>query len=157
MKIQVQLHQNRALPGTFQVSSDDGLSVLLGPVPCLGKADNNDAAQHGNPSRDPTRPFGDTPTGSYTIVAIVSHSGETDLHTYGAFPSLLLDPQSGQALVAKQAGREGLMIHGGAPAAGGGLRPTHGCIRLSEASQQGLIQLIGSAPLNTLTVTVSQT
>lgn len=157
MRIQIQLHQNRVLPGTFQVSSDDGSSVLLGPVPCLGKADNNDAALHHNPNRDPTKQFGDTPTGTFAVAAMVPHSGETDLHTYGHFPSLLLDPQSGQALAAKHAGREGLMIHGGAPSATGGLRPTHGCIRLSDASQQSLIQLIGNAPLNTLTVTVAET
>ncbi|HEV2687303.1 MAG TPA: L,D-transpeptidase [Bryobacteraceae bacterium] len=156
MRIQVALHKDRTVPGSFQVLADADSTVLFGPVPCLGKADNQDAAQHQNPTRDPKRPFGDTPTGGYNVAAIVSHQGETDLHTYGAFPSLLLDPQSGDALTAKQNGREGIMIHGGAPSATGGLRPTHGCIRLSEASQQGLTGLVASTPLNSLTVSVSE-
>jgi hypothetical protein len=91
------------------------------------------------------------------VTLLVVHStGETDLHTYGAFPSLLLDPQSGEALIAKQNGREGLMIHGGAPSSTGGLRPTHGCIRLSEENQKALTGLLIDTPLNSLIVSVSE-
>jgi hypothetical protein len=156
MQIQVVLHKDRTQPGRFQALADAAPTVLFGPVACLGKADNNDAALHGNPTRDSKRQFGDTPTGTYHVTAMVPHSGESDLHTYGAFPSLLLDPQSGDALLAKVAGREGLMIHGGAPSATGGLRPTHGCIRLTEDSQNKLIALIATASLSSLTVSVSE-
>lgn len=157
MRIQVALHKDRTQPGRFQVLADAVSTVLFGPVACLGKADNHDAALHGNPTRDPKLQFGDTPTGDYRVAARVPHTtGETDQHTYGAFPSLLLDPQSGDALLAKHAGREGLMIHGGAPSTTGGLRPTHGCIRLSETSQKALIDLIATASLSTITVSVSE-
>ena len=137
---------------------DDDEAVLLGPVPCLGKADNKDAALHKNPKRDPAKSFGDTPTGDYSIGELVAHpKGETTLHTYGASRSILLDPQSGDALTAKNNGREGLMIHGGASSSTGGLRPTHGCIRVSEDTQKGLIGLIAPVPLDSITVSVSET
>src|SRR5260370_18245125 len=123
MRIQVVLKQNRIQLGQLTVLDDDA-AVLFGPVPCLCKADNQEAAQHGNPARDSTRSFGDTPTGDYSIAELVTHpKGETTLHTYGASPSVLLDPQSGDALTAKTNGREGLMIHGGAPPPPRGPRP----------------------------------
>jgi hypothetical protein len=157
MRIRVVLHNQRSLPGSLTVLADTDASVLFGPVPCLGKADNRDAALHNNPARDPKRQFGDTPTGEYNVTSLVAHTtGETDLHTYGAFPSLLLDPQSGESLIAKQNGREGLMIHGGAPSNTGALRPTHGCIRLSEESQDVLTGLLIDTPLNALIVSVSE-
>ena len=157
MRIQVVLHPNRVQLGQLTVLDDDG-AALFGPVPCLGKADNQDAIQHNNPTRDPKLPFGDTPTGEYSIAELVTHAkGETTRHTYGAFPSVLLDPQSGDALTAKQNGREGLMIHGGAPSSSGGLRPTHGCVRLAEDSQKALIDLLESAPeLDSVVVAVSE-
>ena len=156
MRIQVVLHENRVQLGTLTALDDDG-SLLFGPVVCLGKADNADAAQHDNPERDPTLAFGDTPTGEYAVVELVAHpKGETTLHTYGPFPSLLLDPQSGDALTAKQNGREGLMIHGGAPSVNGGLRPTHGCIRVSDASQKALVGLVGSVELDSVVVSVRE-
>src|SRR5260370_40440130 len=125
MQIQVVLKQNRIQLGQLTVLDDDA-AVLFGPVPCLCKADNQEAAQHGNPARDSTRSFGDTPTGDYSIAELVTHpKGETTLHTYGASPSVLLDPQSGDALTAKTNGREGLMIHGGGPSPTPGPRPTH--------------------------------
>ena len=156
MRIQVVLHHDRLRPGALTVLPDAGGAALLGPVPCLGRADNEAAALHGNPDRDPKRSFGDTPTGEYRVAKTVPHSGETDIHSYGAHPSLLLDPQTGDALLAKQAKREGLMIHGGAPSTAGGLRPTHGCIRLSEDNQLALLNAVGATPLTALVVSVSE-
>src|SRR5260370_10545608 len=140
MRIQVVLKQNRIQLGQLTVLDDDA-AVLFGPVPCLCKADNQEAAQHGNPARDSTRSFGDTPTGDYSIAELVTHpKGDTTLHTYRASPSALLDPQSGDALTAKTNGREGLMIHGGAPSANRGLRPTHGCVPPSGGAHKALIR-----------------
>jgi len=156
MRIQVVLHPNRLQLGDLTVVDDDA-AMLLGPVPCLGKADNKDAGLHKNPKRDPKLPFGDTPTGEYAVAELVSHTkGETNLHTYGAHPSILLDPQSGDALAAKENHREGLMIHGGAPSSTGGLRPTHGCIRVSEDTQGALIDLITPVELDSVVVSVSE-
>ena len=139
MLIEIDLPHNRVIPGKLSAIDDRG-TLIFGPVPCLGKADGQDAALHGNPSRDPTQLFGDTPTGTYSVDELVDHPAtETDLHTYGIHPSIVLNPLSGQALVAKEQGRTGLMIHGGAPSATGGLRPTHGCVRLSEEDQGSLV------------------
>ncbi|MGA7410622.1 MAG: L,D-transpeptidase [Bryobacteraceae bacterium] len=108
-------------------------------------------------ARDPTQPFGDTPTGRYAIVELVNHTpGETRVHTYGAHPSILLDPLSGQALRAKQNGRTGLMVHGGAPPATGGLRPTNGCVRLSEDDQGSLVPLIQAVALKSISVSITE-
>jgi hypothetical protein len=155
MQIQITLRKNRTLPGQFRVMNTAATPVL-GPILCLGKADNAAANLQGNATRNPERSFGDTPTGGYAITALVPHHGETDLHTYGPHPSVLLDPQSGQALTAKTNGRTGLMIHGGVPSATGGLRPTHGCVRLSDANQNALIALITTLSLTTITVTVTE-
>src|SRR3954453_20589858 len=156
MQIHITLRKNRVLPGQFSVQSAPGPS-LLGPVSCLGKADSAAALSHGNASRDPKEPFGDTPTGGYSVTELVSHRGETDLHTYGPHPSLLLDPQSGDALISKTNGRTGLMIHGGGASASGGLRPTHGCVRLSDENQRALIALVPAAALASIAVIISET
>lgn len=74
---------------------------------------------------------------------LVAHIGsEGNIHTYGTYPSVLLDPISGDALTAKHNGRAGLMIHGGAPALDGSLRSTFGCIRVSEANERDLAALV---------------
>jgi len=155
-KIAVQLHKDRTLSGILQILDLSG-GFILGPFTCLGKADGGDAKLHGNPERNPVLPFGDTPTGKYNVVQLVSHSGgESDLHTYGSFPSVLLDPISGDALKAKKNGRAGLMIHGGGPSASGRLRPTHGCIRLSEANQRDLVSLVVQSVLSEISVVVTE-
>jgi hypothetical protein len=154
MQIKITLPHNRMNLGQLSVT-DDGGAVTFGPVPCLGRADGHDAGLHQNPTRDPALPFGDTPIGTYSVAALVDHmASETDLHTYGAHPSVLLEPLTGQALTAKQQGRTGLMIHGGAPSQTGGLRPTHGCVRLSENDQGSLMTLVTPVVLSSISVSV---
>jgi lipoprotein-anchoring transpeptidase ErfK/SrfK len=156
MRVEVTLAKNRMQVGKLQAYDDAGQPVL-GPVNCLGRADAGDAKLHGNPERNSLRPFGDTPTGYYNVVRMVSHHGsESDIHTYGTYPALLLDPVSGDALKAKQNSRSGLMIHGGAPSMSGKLRPTHGCIRLSENDQRDLVALVVGSALAASTVVVTE-
>jgi hypothetical protein len=57
----------------------------------------------------------------------------------------VLRPTGGQALTSATNGRVGLLIHGGAPGTGGRLRATHGCIRLSDKDQAGLMAAIAAA------------
>jgi hypothetical protein len=157
MRIEISLFKDRTLPGTLQAFNDDEEQVI-GPVKCLGKADNATAKLHGNPDRTTTQPFGDTPTGGYRVVQLVTHpNNETEIHTYGAYPSVLLDPVSGDALTAKDNGRSGLMIHGGAPGTGGKLRPTFGCIRVAEDDERDLAALIVHSLLASSTVRISET
>jgi L,D-transpeptidase catalytic domain len=156
MLVEVTLPSDRTLTGTLQAFDDEGARVL-GPVNCLGKADNATAKLHDNPTRDSLIPFGDTPVGTYGIVRLISHTGgESETHTYGTYPSVLLDPKSGLALKAKKNGRSGIMIHGGAASTGGKLRPTFGCIRLFENDERDLAALVLRSALASSTVSVKE-
>ena len=156
MRVEITLPKDRSTVGKLQAFDDAGQSAL-GPVNCLGRADSTDAKLHGNPQRDSLRSFGDTPTGGYRIAQLVSHQhSESDVHTYGTYPAVLLDPTAGDALKAKQNGRFGLMIHGGAPSASGKLRPTHGCVRLAENDQRDLVSIVVRSLLASSTVTVTE-
>lgn len=156
MRVEVTLPKDRSVPGKLR-AFDDADQLVLGPVNCLGRADSGDAKLHGNPERDSLHLFGDTPTGKYRIAQLMSHQrSESDIHTYGTYPAVLLDPLSGDALKAKQNGRSGLMIHGGAPSASGKLRPTHGCIRIAEADERDLVAIVLRSALATSTVLVSE-
>jgi hypothetical protein len=155
VRIEITFSQDRISVGQLQVFNDAG-APALGPVDCLGRADAQDAKLHGNPERNSTLPFGDTPVGKYSLVRLVSHSGsESDSHTYGDYPSLLLDPISGDALKAKKNGRFGLMIHGGAPSGTAKLRPTHGCVRVSEDNQRDLVAVVVQSALGSSTATIT--
>lgn len=121
------------------------LGVLLVDDPpfecrCLGLADSAAAFAHGNPKRDPLKHYGDTPLGSYEA----SLGGVMQpRRSYGPDPVVILHPSSGDAEKAALAGRSGLLIHGGDPAADGkSLRPTHGCIRVDNSSQKQLVEMI---------------
>ncbi len=65
--------------------------------------------------------------------------------SFGPHQRLDLTPTGGNALQALKNGRAGLQVHGGDPSAAGGLRPTHGCIRLSDEDQAKLIGLVQEA------------
>jgi hypothetical protein len=112
-------------------------------VPVLGKSDNAAAARRGNPSRDPTRPFGDTPAGEYACAIGRPGAVTAELERkYGPHGWIALDPIAGQALQAKRNGRFGLLIHGGALNAKGRLRPTHGCIRMFNPDLAALLRAV---------------
>lgn len=105
---------------------------------CYLKADNAAAAKSGNPTRDPTRRNGDTPLGTYR--AVVGKAYAWSPRTYGPYRVVRLEPTGGDALTAKQNGRSGLLIHGGDLASDGrSLRPTHGCVRVSNYHQAALL------------------
>jgi hypothetical protein len=116
--------------------------VLLS-MDCLGKADNQEAARRGNPTRDPTKPFGDTPTGSYHAHPFRWPTAPplADRKKYGPHGWIAIDPQSGQALTAKINGRHGLLIHSGELRAGN-LRPTFGCVRVTDEAMKKLLDLV---------------
>ena len=110
------------------IGFDNGLKIFECPV--LGKADNARAAREGNPTRDPLKPFGDTPTGLWKC----GKRGPVDpATTYGVHPVLTMLPVSGDALLAST--RSGIWLHGGSLGrnkATGFLRPTFGCLRVSD-------------------------
>lgn len=122
----------------------------IGEWPCLGKADNARAKQSGNPTRDPLKQFGDTPTGTWKVrVGTV----QTDIATYGLLAPFTLWPSGGAALESHSPTnrRTGIWIHGGALNAAGGLRPTYGCIRVHDATMDALHALARKhGPIETL-------
>jgi hypothetical protein len=86
---------------------------------------------------------GNTPTGTATGV----RSGPlSPASSYGPYQVVSLTPVSG---IIKDSGRTGFLIHGGDPCTDPSLpwyplRPTNGCIRVSNANQLLLKNSIGS-------------
>lgn len=151
--ILVQLKADRTVYGTLSVT-DNARTPLAGPFDVLGKADNAAARARGNPDRDPTLSYGDTPAGRYRAYTNALARTPVNDRTYGPQGVITLDPISGQAKVAKTNGRWGLLIHGGELNAAGRLRPTFGCLRLSNASMQ---EVLGAIPVDeAIEVTVSE-
>ncbi len=130
LRIAVSLPVNRWKEGRLRLYEDD---ALLLDVPARGKADDTAAALNGNPSRDPTRPYGDTPAGGYQPVAVVVRRQVTPGIGAAWIP---MQGASGDAWKALQNGRTGLGIHAGR--GDGDLVATKGCIRLRDADFSAL-------------------
>lgn len=117
---------------------DDSMG-MCGAWPCLGKSSNAEAAANDNPQRLSTLRNGDTPTGTYQLLAVRSEgTAPGAIHSYGPNPVIALNPTSGDALTAKINGREGFLIHGGDLSITGALRPTFGCVRVSNPDMAAL-------------------
>lgn len=135
--IDVQLPADRTGLGRLRLL-DSSDAAVFGPIPAYGKADNAAARAHGNPTRDPLKPWGDTPLGVYRCTLATVAVTPTIERKYGPFGYIVLDPLSGPALVARQNGRFGLLIHAGALNAQGKLRPTFGCVRIADGDMKNL-------------------
>jgi len=146
LQIVVQLPLDRTKTGTLRLIGDAG-NTLAGPYDVLAKADNGTAMAHGNPNRDPLQPYGDTPEGVYSVPRAIAAGGGTSYsaHSYGPYGALVLQPSSGEAATAAAAGRVGLLIHSGDPGQTEPLRPTHGCLRLSNDSMNALMAALSTA------------
>jgi hypothetical protein len=142
--IEVQLPQDRTKAGSVKLVDDQG-KTIAGPFPALGKADGQTAAGKGNPSRSPTQPYGDTPTGTYKIEGFQQPKDAEDARLRGPFGKISMTPTGGQAAIASANGRTGLQIHGGVVGAGGKLRPTNGCVRLSNQDMASLLTAVTQA------------
>lgn len=142
----VKLNPDRTKGGTLTIVNEDG-KTLLGPLPVLGKAAMNTAAEKKNPKALATLPFGDTPEGTYVMRHIRSTS-DLNQKSYGPNGAIVLEPTGGTALVAKQNGRTGLWIHGGATGKDGLLRRTNGCLRVFDADMTRIIEAIAKNSVN---------
>lgn len=130
-KLIVQFDPDRTKVGAISLINKFGQTIQF--LSALGKASRTDATAHNNPECSTILPFGDTPLGEYKIVGIEDTSGFTgkNLNSYGNKGRIRLDPISGEALLAKQNGRTGLLIHGkGKDNIINKLIVTNGCIRL---------------------------
>lgn len=150
--ILVSLPTDRTKLGTLVVHDENGV-VVAGPFEADGKADNAAAIAAGNASRDPEHPMGDTPLGEYTGMLGYETDSPAARRSYGqpdasgAIPIIKLTPQPGntQAWRAELHHRSGLAIHCGDPNSMGGIRPTHGCVRLSNADFVAMLAALNGA------------
>ena len=127
----VELNPDRTLGGELRIVKSDGTQEGYG-LSVLGKAAYNDAGLHGNPSANQLVLYGDTPTGTYSVLEITNGPYRGNAHSYGPNGVIKMAPTSGNAATAAANGRTGLLIHGGDLGAGGLLRRTNGCLRLSN-------------------------
>jgi hypothetical protein len=141
--ISVSLPADRTKLGTLQLLADDG-TLIAGPYSAYGKADGQTASLQGNPSRSSFLPFGDTPAGTYAVPGLEATGDGTtrSSHSYGPNGAIRLNPTGGDASTAAIVGRLYLLIHGGDLNGSGQLRPTNGCIRLSNADMLSLLNAI---------------
>jgi hypothetical protein len=163
--LRVLLPTNRNYTGHLRVEID---GVAVGEFRVLGRG-----------SRGPGNTWfledGDTPTGTYDGSTFLSTAGQKR-RSYGPWGKVALKPLRGNALVAESVfNRKELRIHGGDPGAWfgppgsafskGTLRPTHGCLRLSDADMKHLRDMLIAAGYDSssascvqpeVTVTVSE-
>lgn len=125
----------RQSPGTLRLL-EESTGVELLACPCLGKADGQAAAAAGNPSRDPTKAEGDTPTGVYAAAKLLPIAPSDPNHDHMGDWFLPLIGISGDAMRAKNNGRHGLAIHAGR--GDDRLVPTHGCLRIRTLDMTAL-------------------
>jgi hypothetical protein len=157
-RLRVELPADRLKTGKIALLTPNTLALgaqpdfpwkqIFGPLQCYGKADNEQAIAAGNPNRDPLHTDGDFPLGEYTCRLAIPTAAEIEdavfLREYGPYGYIELTPVSGDALTAAKNGRAGLRVHSGASNAFGGLRPTHGCLRVSNADFNALRAAIES-------------
>lgn len=143
MRIVAQLRRHQR-PGSHDwvgrgtISSDE---PRIGPARCYADADGAAAAEHGNPSEDPTLPYGDHPFGLSIAVAVVWSETDAERRMYGPV-RIVLEGIAGDALKAKANGRTGICIHGGGLDARGELRATHGCLRVDDDTAVALASAV---------------
>ena len=124
--ITVELPENRELFGILSLYNASG--TLIHTCICLGLSDTG---------ADPSVFGGNTPTGECTGYLA---GPDANTYSYGPYKVIILIPQSGQIKELYDRGdRSGIVIHGGDPADVGvttyPLRPTNGCIRITNADQ----------------------
>jgi hypothetical protein len=147
LRIDVDLPFDRTQTGTLRLIRESDGANLTGGLPVLGRASTKQAEAVGNPNKLSTLRNGHTPTGSYKIHQLAPTGDGTgrSSYSYGPHGAYVLEPVSGDALTAKANGRTGLLIHGGDPGAGGLLRATLGCLRLSNENMLRLIEAVRAA------------
>lgn len=142
--------KDRTKLGTIEARNG---ASLIESFQMYAKSDNAEAAKHGNASRNPLKPFGDTPTGTWNVRTGKAFTSAADVRTYGPNPVFTLWPTGGQALASHGPNnrRTGIWLHGGALNASGGLRPTFGCLRVHNETMARLHDLAKQhGPITTL-------
>lgn len=92
-------------------------------IPCLGRSESN---------ADESVRYGNTPRGNYW--GYLGGPAGND-YSYGPYKYVVLEGNNNPLAPSK---RDGIWIHGGDPSSSGGLRVTHGCVRVSNPNQLAL-------------------
>jgi hypothetical protein len=146
LTIEISLPANRDFTGSLTVWSDQE-RVVGGPFQIAARASDEIAAEHGNPARIPTLPYGDPPAGTYRYGGKVATGAGSRLRQdlFGPKDVIVLLPTGGPAALGDANGRFEIFIHGGPPAANGGLRVTSGHFRISDADLDRLGDILERA------------
>lgn len=140
--LRVLVPKNRTLPGWLRVEKNH---TVLRDIQVLARGSRG-------PGDTQFKRNGNTPTGTYDGSLFQTTQG-LDPKAYGKWGRIRLRPVSGNALIAEQTyGRNGLLIHGGDLATKGpwkgGLKPTNGCLRVSNADMEYLRDLFYESSLD---------
>lgn len=151
IKIIVSLPRDRHQYGKIRLVDATG-KTIGGPFDALGLADRREAQKHnngnGNPNQplvDPTKPYGDTPTGTYRVDGFKAPENSADALKHGPYDRIRLTPIGGDARKAKRNGRTYIEIHGGNLNAANMLRATYGCIRVRNEDLSAILTAIHNA------------
>jgi hypothetical protein len=142
-KIIIRLPAQRDYAGQLELQGPGG-RTLAGPFDVCARADDAVARNHQNPGRNPLLPFGDVPLGGYRVVQILDSGAGTPYpaEEFGSAGIVLLQPQSGDAILADANGRFGFFIQGGRLSRKGALRPTEGSLRLADRDLRSLLSAL---------------
>lgn len=148
LKILARFYSDRWQYGDIQIVREGEPVPVWGPFTADGKSDNDAAAAHDNPTRDPAKAFGDTPCGEFTGTLIYVNDTPPHRRSYGQpnhtgqIPVIALEPLPGDTQAWKRQETEeedcghyvdmGLRIHAGDLNGLNHLRPTHGCVRVFQ-------------------------
>jgi uncharacterized membrane protein YgcG len=149
LNIKVRVPEKRGSTAVVEIRS--GLSKIADGV-AVASASADLAARHGNPHRDPLRPWGHPPLGSYRLLAQGPAPAGCDAEYGGQL--LVFQPESGEALEAESFGRLLLLAYAGPAAKGGLLRPTQGGLRLEQKIFDALLATLAAHPQALLQIDV---
>jgi hypothetical protein len=142
-KIIVRLPSDRDYAGILEIQGPGG-KTIAGPFDVCARADSEIARRNHNPSRNPLLPFGDVPLGNYRVAQIFDSGPRTSYpaEEFGSAGIVLLQPQSGEAVLADANGRFGFFIQAGRLSRKGALRPNDGSLRLSDRDLRKLLAVV---------------
>jgi hypothetical protein len=144
--LRIDLPANRDYVGVLRVL-DSSERVLAGPYRIAARASSEIAAEHGNPTRATTLPYGDPPLGTYKCQRLASTGEGTKYRQdlFGFQDVIVLTGTGGNAALADANGRFEILIHGGPLTAEGALRMGTGHFRISDPDLHAVTDLIRQA------------
>jgi len=145
--ITVRVPEDRDQAGVVEIRSNSRTIAKGIAAAC---ASGELASQHGNPGRDPLRPWGHPPLGMYRFLAQGPVPAGCDIE-YGG-QALVFQPETGKALEAEAFGRLLLIVYAGPAGKAGRLRPTQGGLRLEQSTFDAVVAALAPDPQAVLSI-----